>query len=90
MIEQQGDRLVVSGPMTMGEAPRLRQAGLAVLAKGSACIDLSGVEAVDSSALAVLLAWQRAGRRLPIEGAPASLRSLATLYRLDELLDSPA
>jgi len=77
--------------MTMGEAPSLRAAGLAALAGGGARIDLTGVEAVDSSALAVLLAWQRAaGRRLSFEGASESLRSLATLYRLEELLDPPA
>ncbi len=90
MIELQGDRLLVHGPMTMAEAPRLRNAGLDALAQAPARVDLAGVEAIDSSALAVLLAWRRAGREVPFEGAPAALRSLAKLYRLDDLLDTPA
>lgn len=91
MIERKADCLVVSGPMTMQTAMALRAAGLAALSEPVTGVDLSGVGAVDSSALAVLLAWQRrCGRRLAQVGVPEALRSLANLYRLDELLDPPA
>jgi len=75
--------------MTMAVASGLREQGLAAVAAGGIeVVDLSAVEEVDSSALAVLLAWRRAaGHPLRLVGTPAALESLAGLYRLDELLE---
>lgn len=88
--------LTLSGPLTQLEAPRVlregeaqlgqaRQAGIAAL-----CVDCTGLSQVDSSALAVLLSWQRtaqdAGIALDIAGAPQSLSNLATLYGVESLL----
>ncbi len=89
MIEREAERLRIRGPMTMAVAPALRVEGLAAVAAGGCeTFDLSAVEEVDSSALAVLLAWRRAaGRPLRLTGVPAALQSLAGLYRLDELLE---
>ncbi|MBO4228666.1 lipid asymmetry maintenance protein MlaB, partial [Bradyrhizobium neotropicale] len=62
-----------------------REAGNAALH-----IDCAGLSQVDSSALAVLLSWQRtaqdAGITLDIAGAPQALSNLATLYGLESLL----
>jgi ABC-type transporter Mla MlaB component len=55
-----------------------------------AALDLAGVAAADSAGLAVLLALARdaraAGTPLRIAGAPESLRALAQLAEVDQLL----
>ncbi|WP_374337178.1 lipid asymmetry maintenance protein MlaB [Methyloversatilis sp.] len=85
MIELDRDTLRVSGSMRLPEAIALREAGLRLL-KSAKAIDLSAVGDVDSSAIAVLLAWERAsgggGSPLPVIGAPAGLSSLARLYEV--------
>jgi len=89
MIELDGDRLRVTGSMTIESAAALMAAGeVAVHSGGASLIDLSAVEDADSSALAVLFGWLRAaeGRSLTVVQAPASLRSLAILYGVAELL----
>ena len=56
-------------------------------------IDFAGVDAVDSSAVALLLEWrrqaQRLGKTLDFVNLPANLLSLATLYGVEELIQSP-
>jgi phospholipid transport system transporter-binding protein len=69
--------------------------GCAAISAGQTVFDLGGVKSADSSAVAVLLAWQRKARKIGVEltyvNLPASLQSLATLYGVDALLaDSPA
>jgi phospholipid transport system transporter-binding protein len=86
MIALDKDVLKVTGTMRLPEAVALRDAGLALIASAKS-IDLSGVRDVDSSALAVLLAWERAsdggaGEPLAVTGAPEGLRSLARLYEV--------
>ena len=53
-------------------------------------IDLSGVNEADSSALSLLLEWQRAakarGFRIKYSGLPDNLRSLAQVYGVLDLL----
>lgn len=89
MIEVSGDRLEVSGPMTVDVAAALMTAGEAAVRGGARVIDLSAVKEADSSALAVLFGWLRAAGdtgNLSIVAAPTGLRSLATLYGVAELL----
>lgn len=87
MIALKDGRLCVSGPMTLASAAALLAAGLTQLPQAPAGVDLAGVEAVDSSALAVLLEWARAaGRPLAVTAAPPALSALAALYDLDGLL----
>jgi phospholipid transport system transporter-binding protein len=98
MIRRASDgALRVETPMTLANARLLLQAGqaalqAAVLPTGQCTLDLSGVASVDSSALAVLLAWQRFCQRqnasLRLVGVPENLRSLAALYDLDLLFAS--
>ena len=56
-------------------------------------IDLAGIDAVDSSAVALLLEWRRQalrlGKRLDFVNLPAPLVALATLYGVEELIQSP-
>ncbi len=64
--------------------------GIAAIAAGKTVFDLGSVKVADSSAVAVLLAWQRAARKggvaLAYKNLPASLKSLAALYDVDEFL----
>ena len=69
-------------------APRLKQL---VQAEASALVvDASALQVFDSSALAVLLASRREalaeGKGFSVQGLPARLRQLATLYGVSELI----
>jgi phospholipid transport system transporter-binding protein len=74
----------------MQDAGQVLAEGLRALAAGEAGFDLGAVSAADSAAVAILLAWQRAaqarGVNLEVRNPPPALRSLATLYGVDELL----
>ena len=90
MIERAGERLVVSSPMTMANAPALLAAGRAALQPGLMVFDLSAVREADSSALAVMLGWLRVAdaSRSTVRFAriPDGVRSLAELYGVADLL----
>ena len=64
--------------------------------EGGVLIDASGLQQLDSAALAVLLECQRLarawGKAFAVRHAPPKLTALAKLYGVDELLlrDSPA
>ena len=53
-------------------------------------IDFAGIDAVDSSAVALLLEWrrqaQRLGKRIDFVNLPAPLLALATLYGVEDLI----
>lgn len=76
----------------------LRSASIAEPGPGSgaARVDLSGMLAPGSVAVAVLLAWYRSchelGRQLVLENAPGALRRILDFTGLDEVLlaDQPA
>lgn len=74
--------------LNLRNAVAISEMGLAAIRAGAEEFDLSGVSSVDSSSVAVMLAWQRCaleqGRRLQFSGAPASLRSLIDLYGLTD------
>lgn len=94
MIREDGERLLIEGPITMETAADLLDAGRKLCGRvecsAGRVIDLSGVTLVDSAALAIVLAWMRVagegGRTLRLEGVPHQLRSLADLYGVGELL----
>jgi phospholipid transport system transporter-binding protein len=64
--------------------------GCAAIAAGETVFDLGGVSAADSSAVAVLLAWQRRARearqRLIFINVPGNVQKLAALYGVEQLL----
>jgi phospholipid transport system transporter-binding protein len=76
--------------LTLANARLVLAEGLRAIGAGQPEIDLSQLAAVDSSAVATLLAWKRAAaaRNAPLvlKNAPASLQSLAGLYGVAELL----
>lgn len=78
--------------LTASNAKTTLEAGLQAVKSGQSSIDLSQLTAVDSTAVAVLLGWQRAaseqGRVLRLDGIPANLQSLAELYGVLVLLRS--
>jgi phospholipid transport system transporter-binding protein len=76
--------------ITNENAATLLGQGVDAIGAGDASFDLSAVTQVDSSAVALLLAWQREaqsrGARLSLTGLPAGLTSLAVLYGVDDLI----
>jgi phospholipid transport system transporter-binding protein len=64
--------------------------GCAALAAGETVFDLGGVKSADSSALALMLAWQRRaqgqGRSLKFTNVPGNVDAMAKLYGVDGLL----
>ena len=90
MITRDGDRLQVSGSLTMETVASLFNAGLHPDGDGALVVDLAQVEAVDSAAVSLLLSWLRRAQRdrlaLSFANVPDNLLSLARLYGVSEML----
>lgn len=93
MIRVAGNRVEVSGPLTMSSGAALLVEGkeaLAAVAADVAEFDLGAVSEMDSSGLAVIFGWMRAaraaGKSFRIVNSPASLLSLAAVYGVAEFL----
>ncbi|HTN48609.1 MAG TPA: STAS domain-containing protein [Burkholderiaceae bacterium] len=76
--------------IAMANAAELTVAGRAAIAQGDPVFDLSAVARCDSSAVAMLLDWQREaaarGVKLQVTGIPSGLVSLAEVYGVTALL----
>lgn len=76
--------------LSLQNAVKSVQAGLAAIAQGQIDFDLSALAVVDSSAVAVMLEWQRAAKRIDkvitFHHVPANVSSLIELYGLSDLL----
>lgn len=76
--------------LTHESAKTALEAGLQRIAAGATGVDCAPLAQFDSSALAVLLAWERAaqarGIAFEIVNLPAGLASLAQAYGVDSLL----
>mgnify|MGYP003576674225 CR=1 FL=1 len=85
-----GARWIYSGALTFANASSVFTAAAATPLPTSGEVDLSGIVAVDSSGVAVLLALSRRareeGRPLVFTKMPAALRALADLYSVEDLL----
>jgi len=95
MIRREGERLVVSGSLTLATVAAALVEGRAAIGEGVSSVDLAEVGELDSSALALLLAWlreaKRLGRSLAFANLPQGLTTIARLYGVAELLPaSPA
>lgn len=90
MIVRDGDRMVVSGAVTLAGVAALLEQGRGQIYDGVRTVDLRGVTELDSSALAMLLAWLREARsrnrELAFSGLPDGLTAIARLYGVAELL----
>jgi phospholipid transport system transporter-binding protein len=84
------NRFESGATLTHASAKSALVAGLQRIAAGASGVDCTPLAQFDSSALAVLLAWQRAaqarGARFEIVNLPAGLASLAQAYGVDTLV----
>ena len=82
--------MTVSGAVTLANAARLLEEGRQHLAEGVRSVDLGEVTELDSTLLAVALAWLRdaraAKRELAFANPPEALQTLSRLYGVEELL----
>jgi len=78
------------GALTLNEARQSLLDGEQALAQGVTVFDLIQVTQVDSSALSLIMSWQRkaqeSSRPLSFRNIPDSLHSLARLYGLADLI----
>lgn len=79
-----------SATLNVHNARTTLEEGLRAIESGQKQIDFARVKAVDSTAVATLLAWQRAAQKrgysLDFHNIPANLQSLIDLYSVDGLL----
>ena len=92
MIERAGDRLTLRGAMTFAQAVALRELVIKEIDRDGLTVDLGAVDEADSTALSLLLEWQRAakarGWRIAFANVPANMRSLAEVYGIVDLISS--
>lgn len=83
-------RFETGATLTHASAKAALAVGLERIATGATSVDCTQLKQFDSSALAVLIAWQRAararGQALDVVNLPAALASLARAYGVDPLL----
>ena len=83
-------RFETGAALTHASAKAALAAGLERIAAGATGVDCAPLKQFDSSALAVMLAWQRAasarGLSLDVANLPPALASLARAYGDDALL----
>lgn len=74
--------------LNLSNAAQVATAGIAAIDKGERDFDLSPLKSVDSSAVAVLLGWQRYAKEKSIElrfsGFSNNLRSLMKVYGIEQ------
>ena len=92
MIIQEGDRLLLQGPVTIATVSALLAQARTLFAPGVAVLDFAGVTAVDSAAVALALECLREARRrklaLSLANLPEAMQHLAELYAVSELLQA--
>jgi phospholipid transport system transporter-binding protein len=90
VIDRQGERCLVRGPVTHAGAEALLASGERHFGGGRLVFDFSGAESADSSALSLMLEWiRRAAARdteIAFSGLGPALASLIELYGLAELI----
>ncbi len=83
-------RFETAATLTHDSAKSALEVGLSRIAAGATEVDCAPLKQFDSSALAVLIAWQRAanarGAALAVVNLPSGLASLAQAYGVDTLL----
>jgi len=94
MMRREGDRVFLSGPVTLANVADVLRQGCDELRAGVRTIDLGEVTELDSSLLAALFAWMRAakadGGEVVFANLPEGLLTVAQLYGVADLLPSEA
>lgn len=89
MIERAGNEVRVTGALTIANAVQVCEEGRQQI-NGDVVVDLGAVTEVDSAALSVLFEWRRAARaanhRISFRNLPDSMKSLAALYGVADLV----
>ena len=89
-MRREGERLVLSGAVTLGNVAELLDEGRRHVEEGIRTVDLGEVNQLDSALLALLLAWLREARArgasLEFARPPEALRTIARLYGVDALI----
>lgn len=90
MIQEQGEKLMISGVLNMYTVPAIYRQGLKYVRSRPVTFDFSQAEAADSAAVSMLLGWKRAadasGNAVKLLSLPDDVDSLATLYDVTEML----
>jgi phospholipid transport system transporter-binding protein len=90
MMRREGESLILDGAVTLATAAGLLAQSEAHFAEGVAEVDFGAVTETDSAALALALEWARrvaaGGRTLRIANIPESMKNMARLYAVTELL----
>ena len=92
MMRREGSRIAVSGPVTLANVARVLEEGYAQIREAADTVELAEVPELDSSLLALLLAWlreaRRLGRALEFANLPPGLATIARVYGVVDLLPS--
>ena len=84
------NKLSVRGAVTIDNVVAVAERGIVLFDRENLIIDLGQVTDVDSSAVSVLLQWEREARRrnrqIRFENVPQKLQSLIRLYDVSELI----
>lgn len=90
MILRDGDKLSVQGSITIANVVEVIEQGVHLFDQTDLIIDLAQVTEVDSSAVSMLLEWQRKkqknNQRLYFSNMPENLKNLIQLYGVAELV----
>ena len=90
MIRREGECMVVNGALTLASVAAVLLEGNAAIGQGVRTVDLGEVGELDSSALALMLAWLREAKQhdrvLSFTNLPQGLTTIARLYGVADLL----
>jgi phospholipid transport system transporter-binding protein len=90
VVLREDGELSVEGPVTIDTVVGLVARGAALFNHDNQIVGLGGVTEVDSSAVSMLLEWQREAnrhqRRMRFTNMPPKLQSLVRLYGVDNLV----
>jgi phospholipid transport system transporter-binding protein len=93
VIQRDATTLRLSGPVTLANVAQVLEEGLQQIRDGARTVDLGEVTELDSSLLAMLLAWLREAKgqksELAFANLPQGLETIAKLYGVDGLLSAP-
>lgn len=88
MIDGSTSPYRITAPMTYETAAELLERGKSLLSGKTVIFDLAAVPEIDSSALSIILGWQRAAGhgKLTIANPPNNISSLAALYGIADFM----
>lgn len=90
MIREEGDRLYISGAVTLRTAMQLLEATADRIGGSRTIIDFSEAEEIDSSAVSLMLEWSRraraAGGEVRFANLGDAITSLTDLYGVEDLI----